>query len=253
MECKISKALNLKGSPVAVILTNEKPGTGMQFKEGTWGCVASMMAATASKGKTAYFDRKTYGCMGGGTGLGFGNCYKDFPIDYFLSTGIKDFKTNVRTRASLEEGEAYIKTPELARKFVDSLPMREVETEYIVFKPLEETSEDEKPEMVVFIVNPDMISALVVLANYGRESNESVTAPFGAGCQTILHGYSENEKEKPKAILGFFDISARKYIDKNMLSFTIPYKMYLEMSENVKGSFLEREQWLELNKRNQQE
>lgn len=250
MDCKISKAINLKNSPVAVILTNDKPESGLQFKEGTWGCVASMMVASASKNKTAFFDRKTYGCMGGGTGLGFGNCYKDFPIDYFLSTGIKDFQTNIRTRVSLEEGEAYIKTPELAKKFVDNLPMRDVETDYIVFKPLQEIGENEKPEMVIFIVNPDQLSALVVLANYGRDNFHSVMAPFGAGCQTIIHGYSENEKDAPKAIMGFFDISARKFIDKNLLSFTIPYKMYEEMNENVKDSFLEREQWTELNKRN---
>jgi len=250
MDCKISSAIKLKNSPVAVILTNIKPESGLQFKEGTWGCVASMMVASASKGKTAFFDRKTYGCMGGGTGLGFGNCYKDFPIDYFLSTGIKDFRTNIRTRVSLEEGEAYIKTPELAKKFVDSLPMRDVETEYIIFKPLQDVKEKEKPEMIIFIVNPDQLSALVVLANYGRDNNQSVFAPFGAGCQTIIQGYAENEKDKPKAIMGFFDISARKFIDKNLLSFTIPYKMYEEMNGNVSGSFLEREQWTELNKRN---
>jgi uncharacterized protein (DUF169 family) len=250
MDCKISKALNLHNSPVAVILTNDIPDSGMQFKEGTWGCVASMMAASASKGRAAFFDRKTYGCMGGGTGLGFGNCYGDFPIDYFLSTGIKDFKSSIRTRTPLEEGEAYIKTPELAKKFVDSLPMRDVSAEYIVFKPLEDVTEDEKPEMIIFMVTPDRLSALVVLANYGRESNDNVFAPFGAGCQSVLYGYSENEKENPRAVLGFFDISARKYINKNLLSFTVPYKMYIEMSENVKDSFLEREQWLELNKRN---
>jgi uncharacterized protein (DUF169 family) len=250
MESKISKAINLKNSPVAVILTNEKPESGMQFKEGTWGCVASMMVASASKGKTAFFDRKTYGCMGGGTGLGFGDCYKDFPIDYFLSTGIKDFQTNVRTRTSLEEGEAYIKTPELAKIFVNTLPMRDVATEYIVFKPLSEVTENEKPEMVIFIVNPDRLSALVVLANYGRESNESVMSPFGAGCQSTIYGYSENEKKNPRAIIGFFDISARKFIDKNLLSFSVPFKMFEEMEANVEGSFLEREQWLEINKRN---
>ena len=250
MDCKISKALNLKNSPVAVILTNEKPESGIQFKEGTWGCVASMMVASASKGKTAFFDRKTYGCMGGGTGLGFGNCYKDFPIEYFLSTGIKNVQTNVRTRSSLEECEAYIKTPELAKVFVDTLPMREVPTDYVVFKPVRDVKENEKPEMIIFLVNPDRLSALVILANYGRVSNDTVFAPFGAGCHSIVHGYAENEKENPRAIIGFFDITARKFIDKNMLSFTAPYKLYVEMSDNVKDSFLEREQWLELNKRN---
>lgn len=249
MDCKISKSLKLKYSPFVVILTDEKPEGAVQFREGTWGCVASMMVA-ASKGKTAFFDRKTFGCMGGGTGLGFGNQYKDFPIEYFLSTGTKDIKTNVRTRISLEEGEAYVKTPELAKKFIDSLPMREVDSVYIVFKPLEKVESSEKPEMVIFFANPDQISALVVLANYGRESNESVVSFFGAGCQSIIYGYAEAEREVPRAILGFFDISARKYVDRDLFSFTVPLKMFEEMEGNVEGSFLEREQWLDLNKRN---
>lgn len=249
MDCKISKSLKLKYLPIAVILTDEKPESGIQFKEGMWGCVASMMVA-ASKGKTVFFDRKTFGCMGGGTGLGFGNQYKDFPIEYFLSTGTKDIKTNIRTRISLEEGEAYVKTPELARKFIDSLPMRDIGTEYIVFKPLVKVESGKTPEMVIFFANPDQISALVVLANYGRESNESVISLFGAGCQSILYGYLEAERKVPRAILGFFDISARKYVDKDLFSFTVPFIMYEEMEGNVEGSFLERGQWLDLNKRN---
>jgi len=38
-----------------------------------------MFGAAATKGKRAVFDRQTYGCFGGGFGLGFGNTYKDFP------------------------------------------------------------------------------------------------------------------------------------------------------------------------------
>ncbi|MCX6165787.1 MAG: DUF169 domain-containing protein, partial [Ignavibacteriae bacterium] len=180
-----------------------------------------------------------------------GDQYKDFPIDYFLSTGTKDIKTNIRTRTSLEEGEAYIKTPELARKFIDSLPMRDVQTKYIIFKPLEKVESSENPEMVIFFANPDQISALVILANYGRENNENVISLFCAGCQSVIYGYTESEKETPRAILGFFDISARKYVDKNLFSFTVPFKMFEEMEGNVEGSFLEREQWLDLNKRNE--
>jgi uncharacterized protein (DUF169 family) len=249
MESKISKAIKFKYLPVAIILSDEKPEEGLQFKEGTWGCVSSMLFAS-SKGKTAFFNRKTFGCIGGGTGLGFGNRYKNFPIDCFLSTGTKDIQTNIRTRTSLEEGEAYIKTPELAKKFIDTLPIRDVPTEYVIFKPLQLVGDNVKPEMIIFFANPDQISALVVLANYGRKSCESVISPFCAGCQSILYGYAEAEKDKPVAILGMFDITARKFVDKNLLSFTIPFKMFEEMETNVKESFLEREQWLELNKRN---
>ena len=65
MNSKIAEAIKLKNSPVAIILTDILPPEGLQFKEHSWGCVASMMVA-ASKGRIAYFDRNTYGCVGGG-------------------------------------------------------------------------------------------------------------------------------------------------------------------------------------------
>jgi hypothetical protein len=37
------------------------------------------MLASAAKGRTAVFDRETFGCTGGGVGLGFGNQYLNFP------------------------------------------------------------------------------------------------------------------------------------------------------------------------------
>ncbi|MFA5405611.1 MAG: DUF169 domain-containing protein [Ignavibacteria bacterium] len=252
MQSKISVSLELKSQPVAVLLTNDDPAEGLKFKEATWGCVASMLVA-ASKGRTAYFDRNTFGCVGGGTGLGFGNQYEenDFPIEYLLSTGKKDYNNEKIKSRYITEGECYIKTPELALKFVENMPMRNIKEKFVTFKPLELLNLTDKPEMVIFLVNPDQLSALVVLSNYDREDNMNVIAPFCAGCQSILFGYAEEEKENPKATIGFFDISARKYIDKNLLTFTIPFKMFRKMESNVEKSFLTKEQWLGLNKRNE--
>ena len=245
MKSNISDSLKLSNSPFTVIITDEKPIDGVQFKEGRWGCVAAMMV-TASKGKTAFFDRNTFGCMGGGTGIGFGDQYKDFPIEQLLSTGDKNYVTDKRRMHLMQEGERYVKTPELARKFIDSLPMRDVPAKYILFKPLELTEESDRPGLVIFLVNADQLSGLVVLANYDRETSNNVIAPFGAGCQSILYGYAEAEKENPKAVIGFFDISARPHINKDLLSFTVPYKMFLEMESNVESSFLKKESWMKL-------
>ena len=249
MKCKMADSIKLKGHPVAVILSDKKPEDGIQFKENIWGCVASMLSASASKGKIAYFDRQTYGCVGGGVGLGFGNTYEGFPIEYLLSTGKKEFVDGTRRTRKLEEGEHYIKTPELAKKFVECLPMKNVKEEYVIFTPLELVKEFEKPESIIFFVNPDQLSALVVLANYGNARNDNVIAPWGAACQTVLYSYDENEKGNPRAIIGYFDLAARKHVDKNILSFTVPYKMFLEMEGNVKGSFLEMEEWQNLSTR----
>ena len=65
MQSKLVNAIALATSPIAVILTDEKPEAALQFKEGGWGCVAATMLGV-SKGKTAVFDRQSYGCPGTG-------------------------------------------------------------------------------------------------------------------------------------------------------------------------------------------
>ncbi len=66
------------------------------------------LLAAAAKGKTAVFDRETFGCQGGGTGLGFGNQYKKFPggedcFSYFLSVGNSQWETGRRMDATVKQ------------------------------------------------------------------------------------------------------------------------------------------------------
>jgi uncharacterized protein (DUF169 family) len=257
MESKIASAIGMKYSPVAVLFTDDKPENAMQFKEGRWGCVVTMFIA-AAKGRTAIFDRKTFGCLGGGVGLGFGNQYVHFPggIECYVSTGNKEFArtpeaANFRTSTPLDEGEGYFKSPEIAKKFVDALPMTEVPTTYVVYKPLDQLTEEETPEVVVFLTNVEQLSALSVLANYDRGIGPSVIMPFGAGCHTLgIIPYAEAKSGEPSAVIGLTDISARRHVDKDLLSFAVPFSMFLKMEENVDGSFLKKEVWMNLMERN---
>jgi uncharacterized protein (DUF169 family) len=248
MNSKLIDALKLKMQPVAVILTDNKPEAGLHFKEDSYrGCVASMMIASSKKSRIAYFDRKTYGCPGGGTGLGFGNCYQNFAIECLLSTGNKEKATEMERRSSyMMEGERFYKSPEIAGKWVDSLPFIDVPANYVVFKPWGQLTEQDEPVLIIFFVNADQLSALLVMADYDRGTNQSVIAPFGAACQSILFGYAEAKKENPIAVIGFFDISQRSSVDRETLTITAPYKMFLEMEHNVEGSFLEMHNWKKL-------
>jgi uncharacterized protein (DUF169 family) len=251
MNSQLVDALKLKMQPVAIILTDDKPDKGLHFKEGSMGgCVAVMLVAASRKNRIAFFNRKTFGCPGGGTGLGFGDQYGSFPIDCLLSTGDKEMAAQMgRAGAIMAEGERFYKNPELARKWVESLPMTDVPTEYVVFKPWDQVTEQDKPELIVFFTNADQLSALVVMADYNRGNNQSVTAPFGAACQSILFGYAETKKEHPRGVIGFFDISQRQAVDRETLTFTVPYRMFKEMETGVDGSFLEKHAWQKLQER----
>lgn len=263
----LTEALGLKLEPVALILTDDKPDGARQFKPGKWGCVMFMLAA-AAKGATAVFDRETYGCPGGGVGLGFGNTYHKFAggqecFKYFLSVGNDQWeqgrqaaervKPYLRAAAYDEftHGEGYLKSPEKVQHWIDGLPIRDNDSAYVVFKPLSLVGEEEEPKAVIILGDPDQISALTVLANYDRDSNDNVIVPWAAGCQnTVLYALDEADKDRPRAILGMNDISARLVLKRrfktDLISFTIPWKMYRAMVNNVAGSFLERPSWQEL-------
>ena len=250
MNSRLVSALRLAASPVAVILTDTKPDGALQFKEGAWGCVASTMVAV-SKGKTAVFDRKTFGCPGGGTGLGFGDQYTQcgFAIDRLLSTGSGDDPTSARRGSHMAEGERFFKSPELVHRWLESVPFTDVSTEYVVLKPFEQLTPAEKPAVIVFLVNPDQLSALVVMADFERGTGDSVVAPYGGACQSILFGYAEAQRDRPRGVIGFFDIAQRLRVSRELLSFTAPYALFEEMEANVEGSFLELDDWRKIQER----
>ena len=268
MECSIKKGVGLKYEPVGIVLTDERPEKAKQFKEGKWGCVMFMLGA-ATKGKTAVFDRTTYGCWGGGVGLGFGNRYQDFPggqdcFCYFLSTGNEQWEQGRQVAEQVKpymdkgtfedflHGEGYLESPELVEKFVEGLPMRDIAEQYVVFKPLTDIDPDkETPAVVVFLGDMDQVSALTILSNYHRETNDNVIFPYAAGCMSIcIYPLQEAEQEKPRAVLGLNDISARlalkRMLKEDVMSFAVPWQLYREMADNVPGSFLGRPTWEQL-------
>jgi len=270
MQSKIAKCLKLIYEPVAILWSDEKPADALGLKGCKGGCVMVLFAETAANGRSAAFDRENFGCFGGGSGLGFGRQYENFPFGgietfkYFLSTGLEgqqrdDLEKKICSLGSREQvqnflqGERYKKTPALVEDFLKELPSMEVSKRYVVFKPLRELADGEEPIVVVFLADADQVSALIGLANYDRPGVENVFAPMGAGCHQIgIYAFREAQSDRPRAVLGLTDPSARKNVrhilDKNVLTFALPYRRFQEMEKNVEGSFLERSTWRSLSK-----
>ncbi len=267
MRSLIAEKLGLEHEPVALLWSDERPAGAVQFKPGRWGCVM-FLAAGAARGRTAVVDHETWGCWGGGVGLGFGNCYRQFPggegaFARFLSDGndacaegravAEALAPHVRPEFldDFVRGERYMASPEVVHRFVDALPITEVPAAYVVLKPLSAVAEDERPVSVTFFADPDQVSALVVLANFDAGEGDRVIAPYAAACQQLgILAYREAEARRPRAVLGLTDLSARENVRRQLgravLSFTVPLALLETMESHVDESFLERGTWQRL-------
>jgi hypothetical protein len=237
---QLCEALCLKSEPVAVVWADELPEGAVTFKKGAkFGCVISLAVKAAFERKVTAVGRDCIGCRGGGYHLGFFD--EMIPqFRYFLSCGIPGEL----------EGEGYKKTPELVDELMSSefnhLP---APRDYCIFKPVSLLETGDDPETVFFLVNPDQLSALVVLTNYDLPGNDGVAAKFGSGCDSIVLFPRLEKRGQRRGIIGLTDISVRRLLPPNILSFALPFDRALEIEGNVAGSFLERKEWQGIRKR----
>ena len=172
-------------------------------------------------------------CPGGRRYLGFSRQLMP-NFEYFLSCGIP----------GKLEGERYKKSPELVEQTMDSMEEFEAPATYAVFKRWDILDESEQPEVVIFLAHGDVLSGLFTLSNFDEPDTRGVIAPFGAGCSTIVRSpYLEARKERPRSVLGMFDVSARPCVSKNRLSFATPMKKFCRMVDNMDESFLITDSW----------
>ncbi len=238
---QIRYALCLRNEPVAVIWTDEISEETLTFMKGAKsGCMIPLIKKAVYESRPVAIGRDCCGCTGGGYHLGFieemGPQFR-----YFLSGGIP----------GRLEGEAFKKTPELVDALLGYEGFKHLPAprDYCLFKPASLLKPEDQPETVFFLVNPDQLSALVVLANYDLPANDGVVIPFGSGCDSLVLFPRMEGQGRKRGVVGLTDISVRKHLDPGILSFAVPYDRGLEMESNVSGSFLELKAWKEIRQR----
>ncbi|MCR2018360.1 DUF169 domain-containing protein [Blautia pseudococcoides] len=264
MISKISKEIRTEIEPIAMLFSDTKPDKSIQIKSEKWVCAMNLIAM-AAKGKTVVFDKKSCGCVGAGTGFGFGNQYKQFPGGeecsyYFFSVGNKEWEDgrnqiieyNVHDQDDFSQGVGFLKTPLHAKEYIKNLPIKDIGDKYIIFKPLSQVElEHEEPSIITFFLNQDQLSVMVTMANYERYDSEGTIIPCCSGCQAIgIYAMDQLKEKNPKAVVGMVDPTARlflkKHFKKDYLTFSVPYQLYNQMEHNVEGSLLEKAAWKKL-------
>jgi uncharacterized protein (DUF169 family) len=242
---KLSEKLRFSFEPVAIWFTDEKPAGAVQFEEGVRGCVAERLVAS-SGGKVSVFDKKTYGCIGGGVGLCFGDMFTESnePIECRLSSGDEALKESGKTyKGTLGRGERYFATPDVVAAWRASFPYVETPKKYVVFRPMSMVERFGPPDIVFMFADPDQLSALVILSGFRRGDIINAVAPFVSACQSIAVAAREIGSDKPKGVIGFFDLSQRHRIPRDLLSYTVPYSMYEEIERNAEEGCLTDRMW----------
>ncbi|MCJ7604827.1 MAG: DUF169 domain-containing protein [Dehalococcoidales bacterium] len=231
------KYFNNAEIPIAYYYTDKpvdadivKPGSGPR-------CIIGALAGVR-QGKSLAFDVDAVGCPGGKRYLGFSpDLMPDF--EYFLSCGTDEM-----------EGERYKTTPEMVSEAMKEWPVFEAPAKYIVFKRWDNLEAADNPDVVIFFAEPDVLSGLFTLSSFDETGSDMSITPFGSGCSTIVqYPYLESKKDKPKTVLGMFDVSARPFVPASTLTFSVPISKFARMVNNMEESFLITPSWSQVQKR----
>jgi uncharacterized protein (DUF169 family) len=198
-----------------------------------FSCVIGNIWRARKKGVPAYFDQARFGCLGAAFFLGYLKPQLE-RIVHYVSTGVP----------GILEGECYLESPEVTRRFYETIDPRVAPARFCVFQPLSRFTGGEEPEVVIFFARAESISGLNQLATFVTNDFEAVMSPFGAGCANILTWpIKYRQWGLLKAVLGGWDPSDRRFLKPDEITFAVPWKMFRRFTARWRESFLTKPAW----------
>ncbi|MDR1040080.1 MAG: DUF169 domain-containing protein [Deltaproteobacteria bacterium] len=268
MESEIAKRIGLRYPALGLYRSAEglhgaKSMAGRASLRGCFGCSMVLVARSFAEGMAVSFSAGTVRCPGAAHGFAVGTPPFEFPGGFMgsarlLSCGNSRFEEG---RAAMEElraggasrevldefgnGEGFKKDPETVMAMYSRIP-RLPESPYVILRPLSEM--DWPPEVVLMLADCGQLSALTILANYARQDLDAVRMPFAAACMSVCaFPLAELSSPAPRAVVGLTDVSGRvtmkRLVGRDLLSFAMPWPLYVEMEANAEESFLNRPPW----------
>jgi len=216
-----------------VFYYSDNPQESIKFEPPSGNTCVICDLSVVREGISIALEKSTIRCGGGRRYLGF-TCAMGPNFPYFLSCGIPDEL----------EGERYKQSPQMVEQWLKENEPFEAPAKYIVFKRWDHLDEQDEPVAVIFFASADVLSGLFTLAAYDETDLDATIAPFGSGCASIVaYPYKESLRERPRAVIGLFDVSARPCIPHDAVSFSVPMGKFTRMVENMQESFLITSSW----------
>lgn len=255
MSKELVALLHMQLEPVGIFFGNTTAEVELAADPQKRNCVIPFVMA-AAKGKITSMDEAGCTCPGGAVGACFGDGFTRLNpnIHMMLSQGVGDKVPEgvpEHAKRMLQEGERFFCSPGVALKWRNSMPFSEKGYPRIVFAPMSKWESIGTPGLVYIFANPDQISALVTMLGSHNGEALNTLAPYGAACHSIVFAAEQMEKERPMAIMGLFDISQRSKALSGMLSLTMPYSLWVGLSENLEKSCLTSHSWKMIEERMQ--
>lgn len=197
------------------------------FRKDKWVCMFMYIKMVMKKGKRIRFS-------------GDNDCACTGPAEYFGFSEIED-----DGGVFIAETERFKKNIEISKAYTreSATLIHPPKGRYLYMEKLENIDDSREVEVVnIFPADLTNLTKLVGLSGYDRVANmDNVLTPFASGCQAVFTiPYSEKFKDTPKSVLGLGDQLVRNFIPEDMVSFSVPSNRFVEMANNIEGSFLDK-------------
>ena len=211
--------------PMCWYFTEDPGEDALAFKRDKWVCMFMYLKLLGKTGRPLAFSKdRGETCVGAAEYFGFRPIAEE--RGWFLSDTEHFKKNRALAEAYRRESRDRIYPPKAP---------------YLCMAPKERVQDAETVEVVNLFPDVAGLTALSAMAGYDREENSgNFQIPFASGCQSLFTlPYDQGFKEKPYAVAGLSDPFARNFIPKDMMTFSMPAGRFLEITNNIPGSFLD--------------
>ena len=225
---KFTEVVSFNYPAVGWYFSSEEIENSFIFKKEKWACMFMYLKMVINKGKRIRFSGDNVNaCTGPAEFFGFNELEDDGGV--FLVETERFFKTLEISQAYTKESASLIHPPK---------------DTYLYMEKLENIDNAEEIEVVnIFPADLTNLTKLITLSGYDSVTSlmDNVLIPNCSGCQSIFEiPYNQKFKEHPKSIIGLMEPMVRNFVPKDMVSFSVPANRFIEMANNIEGSFLDK-------------